>query len=100
MFSSEAVADIVFVISCPRQGCQMVYFETKNPYLGTFWRALECKVLLYFMITWNFLWPFGIIYGSLVYLVCGHLVYFSHFGTFWTKKHLATLASVNPSEVD
>jgi hypothetical protein len=26
-----------------RQGCQMVYFQTKNPNLGKFWRALECK---------------------------------------------------------
>jgi hypothetical protein len=32
------------------QGCQMVYFETKNPYLGTFWRALEWKMLAYFTI--------------------------------------------------
>jgi hypothetical protein len=25
----------------PQQGCQMVYFQTKNPDLGKFWRALE-----------------------------------------------------------
>jgi hypothetical protein len=31
------------------QGCQMVYFQTKNPNLGKFWRALECKSVLYFM---------------------------------------------------
>jgi hypothetical protein len=24
-----------------RQGCQMVYFHTKNPSLGIFWRVLE-----------------------------------------------------------
>jgi hypothetical protein len=31
----------------PNQGCQMVYFKTKNPHLGTIWRALEWKMLVY-----------------------------------------------------
>jgi hypothetical protein len=31
------------------QGCQMVYFHSKNPNLGIFWRTLEWKMLLYFM---------------------------------------------------
>jgi hypothetical protein len=44
----------------------MVCFQTKNPNLGKFWRALEWKMLLYFMTIWNILWPFGIIYGPLV----------------------------------
>jgi hypothetical protein len=35
------------------QGCQMVCFQTKNPNLGKFWKALEWKSLF-------FLWPFGI----------------------------------------
>jgi hypothetical protein len=35
------------------QGCQMVYFQTKNPNLGKFWRALEWKLLVYFMVIWN-----------------------------------------------
>jgi hypothetical protein len=35
---------------CPQQGCQMVCFQTKNPKLGKFWRALEWKVLVYFMV--------------------------------------------------
>jgi hypothetical protein len=30
------------------QGCQMVYFKTKNPNLGIFWSALEWKMLVYF----------------------------------------------------
>jgi hypothetical protein len=55
----------------------MVYFQTKNPNLGKIWRALEWKMLLYFMTIWTRyisavwynLWPFG--------TVCGHLVYFS-----------------------
>jgi hypothetical protein len=30
--------------SCPKQGCQMVYFQTKNPKLGKFWRASALKM--------------------------------------------------------
>jgi hypothetical protein len=30
------------------QGCQMVCFQTKNPNLGKFWRALDWKKLIYF----------------------------------------------------
>jgi hypothetical protein len=56
----------------------MVYFQTKNPNLGKFWRTLKRKMLVYFMTIWYNLWPFG--------LVCGHLVYFSHFGTFGARK--------------
>jgi hypothetical protein len=51
------------------QGCQMVYFQTKNTNLGTLWRVLEWEMLLYFKIIWSILWPFCIIYGSLVKLV-------------------------------
>jgi hypothetical protein len=35
------------------QGCQMVHFQTKNPNLGKFWRALEWEMLLYFMAIRN-----------------------------------------------
>jgi hypothetical protein len=35
---------------CEKQGCQMVYFQTKDPNLGKIWRALEWKMLLNFMI--------------------------------------------------
>jgi hypothetical protein len=31
------------------QGCQMVCFQTKNPNLDKFWRALDWKMLTYFM---------------------------------------------------
>jgi hypothetical protein len=34
--------------------------------LGKFWRALEWKMLVYFMTMWNILRPFAIIYGCLV----------------------------------
>jgi hypothetical protein len=54
---------------CQDQGCQMVCFQTKNPDLGKFWRALEWKMLVYFMTIWNILWPFGIIFGRLVKFV-------------------------------
>jgi hypothetical protein len=37
-------------------GCQMVCFQTKNPNWGKFWRALDCKMLVYFVAIWNFLW--------------------------------------------
>jgi hypothetical protein len=50
------------------QGCQMVCFQTKNPNLGKFCRALECKMLVYFMVIWNILGLFGIFYGHLVIL--------------------------------
>jgi hypothetical protein len=36
----------------------MVYFKTKNPNLGKFWRALDWKMLIY-------LWPLEIFYGHL-----------------------------------
>jgi hypothetical protein len=60
------------------QGCQIVWFKTKNTNLGLFWRALEGKILdilwpfgifyghlVYFMAIWYILWPFGIFYGHL-----------------------------------
>jgi hypothetical protein len=32
------------------QGCQLVYFQNKNPILCKIWRALEWKMLVYFMV--------------------------------------------------
>jgi hypothetical protein len=49
-----------------QQGCQMVYFQTKNPNLGKFWRAIEGEGLVYSMAIWNTLLPFGTFYGHLV----------------------------------
>jgi hypothetical protein len=37
------------------QGCQMLYFKTKISNLGTFWRALERKIVVYLL-------QFGILY--------------------------------------
>jgi hypothetical protein len=71
-----------------RQGCQMVYFQTKNPNLGKFWRALEWKMLVYFMVIWNILRPFRIYYGHLV------IWYISpRFGIFFCQEK-----SGNPGE--
>jgi hypothetical protein len=50
----------------------MVYFQTKNPYLGKFreGRALEdVGIHTYFMAIWSVLWPFGIFYGRLVHVM-------------------------------
>jgi hypothetical protein len=43
-----------------RQGCQMVSFQTKNPNLCKFCRALDWTVFIYFIAIWNILWRFGI----------------------------------------
>jgi hypothetical protein len=54
------------------QGCQMDCFQTKNPNLGKFWRALAWKILLYFMPIWNilrYLEYFKIFYDHLVHFV-------------------------------
>jgi hypothetical protein len=54
------------------QGCQMVYFQTKNHNLSKFWRVLQWKMLVFCTALWSILRLFGI--------VCGHLV---HFIVFW-----------------
>jgi hypothetical protein len=54
--------------------------------LGKIWRALEWKMLVYFLTMWNIvhafgtynLWPFGI--------VCGHLVNFPQFDMFGPRE--------------
>jgi hypothetical protein len=69
------------------QGRQMVSFQTKNPNLGKFWRALDWKMLIYFMAIWKSLWRFGIFYDHLVHF--GFVWYI--FSGFGTKKNLATL---------
>jgi hypothetical protein len=58
------------------QGCQTVYFQTKNPNLGKFWRAFDWKMWRYFMSIWYFLCLFGAFFP--VWVSC-------------TEKNLATL---------
>jgi hypothetical protein len=73
------------------QGCQMVYYQTKNNNLGNFWRFLQWKMLVHFMAIWSILRHFGIFYGNLD-ILCS-------FGMFLPvlvcciKENLATLAS-------
>jgi hypothetical protein len=62
----------------PIRGCQMVFFQTKNPNLGTFRKFLQLKMLVYFMPIWNILWPFAIFYGQWVILW-----YLGIFPPFW-----------------
>jgi hypothetical protein len=47
------------------QGCQMLYFQTKKRNLGTLWRVLQCKMLVYFMDIWSILRPFGLFFSHL-----------------------------------
>jgi hypothetical protein len=59
------------------QGCQMVYFHTKNPNVGV--------------------WSIGIFYGYLVYFMAIKYILWS-FGTFWyvvEKKNLATMVWIH-----
>jgi hypothetical protein len=51
------------------QGCQMVCFQTKNPNLGKFWRALDWKMFIYLMSIWNILQRLGVVYDHLVHFV-------------------------------
>jgi hypothetical protein len=41
------------------------YLQTKNLNVGKFWSALERKMLVYFMVISNILWPFRIFCGRL-----------------------------------
>jgi hypothetical protein len=63
----------------------MVSFQTKNPHLGTFWRALDWEMLIYFMAIWNILPTFGIFYAHLVYFVF-IWYFFNGFGIMLPKK--------------
>jgi hypothetical protein len=76
---------LMYIITTLDLGCQMVCFQTKNPDLSKLLEGLRMENvgifydhLKYFMAIWYHLWPFGI--------VCGYLVYFSHFGMFGPRK--------------
>jgi hypothetical protein len=82
-----------FLSTTASQGCQMVYFKTKNLTLGIFRRALEgiCwyMYILYgrlgswfniCMAVWYSLWSFGILFP---------------FWHVWTRKKLVTLLQVS-----
>jgi hypothetical protein len=50
------------------QGCQMVYFHTKNPDLGIFWWALECEMLVCFTTIWNSILTFVLYFMVIWYI--------------------------------
>jgi hypothetical protein len=58
---------ILFHFLYSRQGCQMVFFQTKNPFLGIFWRSLKYTMLANFVAIRNILQPFGTLHGHSVY---------------------------------
>jgi hypothetical protein len=62
----------------------MVYFKTKNPNMGYILGGLgiDNVGIIYGHLVW--LWPFGILYGRLVYFVV--LWYFFRFGLFGPRK--------------
>jgi hypothetical protein len=81
-----------FVLSkSVNQGCQMVYFQTKNPILVIFGRSCNRRC-------WSILRPFGIFYGHLRHFMAIRYIMWL-FGIFFivlvccTKKNLATLVS-------
>jgi hypothetical protein len=72
-----------------QRGCQMVYFQAKNPTLGKFLRALDFKLLMYFIAVWNICQTFGIFFDHLVHFV--FIWYIFPVLASCTKKNLATL---------
>jgi hypothetical protein len=63
----------------------MVCFQTKNPNLGPFWRALDWKMLIYFMAIWNIWRTFGIFHGHLEYFVFVWYIFYG-FGIMYQEK--------------
>jgi hypothetical protein len=58
------------------QGCQVIYFQTKNTNLGKFSRFLCWMMLVYFTANWSILLPYGIFCGQMVYFVAKLYTYF------------------------
>jgi hypothetical protein len=78
------------------QGCQMAYFQTKNPDLGKFWRVWQWTMLVncttnlvYFVAILYILWLFVTFYGNFEYFMV--IWYFFPVLVCCTKKNLATL---------
>jgi hypothetical protein len=57
--------------------------------LGKFWRALDWKMLFYFLAIWNILHTFWIFYDHLVHFVFMWYIFTVLVSS--TKKNLATL---------
>jgi hypothetical protein len=74
------------LLLCRRtQGCQTISFQTNNPNFGKFWKALDWKMLIYFMASWTILETFGIFYDHLVHLVFIWYI-MSGFGIIYQEK--------------
>jgi hypothetical protein len=67
------------------QGCQMAYFQTKNPNLGKFWSV--CKLYGHLVYTYNF----HFVYFMAVWLILWTIWYIFPVLVCCTKKNLATL---------
>jgi hypothetical protein len=53
-FCISVVRDVISATSLEiphdgQQGCQMAYFQTKNPNLGKFWKVLQWKMLVFLL---------------------------------------------------
>jgi hypothetical protein len=63
----------------------MAYFQTKYPNLGKFWRALDRKMLIYFIAIWNIFRTFWKFYGHLEqFLLIWYI--FSGFGIMYQER--------------
>jgi hypothetical protein len=65
------------------QGCQMVYFQTKDPNLGKFSRVLQWKTLVYFMDVWSIPLTFVV---TIWYILWSFGIYFCRFGILNQEK--------------
>jgi hypothetical protein len=74
----------------------VVYFQTKNPDLGHYLRALKWKRLVCLMAIRKILQTFGIFYGNFANL--GAVWYISPILVYCVKKNLATLIAVNAAK--
>jgi hypothetical protein len=62
-------------VVCERHGCQMAYFQTKNPIVDKFLVSRDGRCSYIFMPIcfnlrsfWYILWKFGVVYGNSVYI--------------------------------
>jgi hypothetical protein len=63
----------------------MFCFQTKNPNLGKFRRALDWKMIIHLMAIWNILWRLRTFYDHLVHFVFIWYI-FSGVGIMYQEK--------------
>jgi hypothetical protein len=83
----ETISNYNYNTTCTRAGHRTVYFQTKNPNLGKFWRALDSKMLINLMSIWNTLQTFEIFYDNLVHFEIIWYIFYS-FGIWqpWSRR--------------